>query len=97
MKTLMLSLTLFTTETSLLALHQDFEAKLRAISQIESGDNDKAKGRNDYFDCTVYALALREMLKLRTEMRRPVQSQHTRAETRQPQSPSLPGWYQNRR
>ena len=46
MKTLMLSLTLFTTETSLLALHQDFEAKLRAISQIESNDNDKAKGRH---------------------------------------------------
>lgn len=42
----MLSLTLFATETSLFALHQDFEAKLRAISQIESGDNDKAKGRH---------------------------------------------------
>ena len=41
MKLLMLSLTLFATETTLLALHQDFEAKLRAISQIESGDNDK--------------------------------------------------------
>lgn len=46
MKLLMLSLTLFATETTLLALHQDFEAKLRAISQIESGDNDKAKGRH---------------------------------------------------
>lgn len=46
MRNIMLSLTLFATETSLLALHQDFEAKLRAISQIESGDNDKAKGRH---------------------------------------------------
>lgn len=27
--------------------------------------HDKNKGRNDYFDCTVYALALREMWKLR--------------------------------
>lgn len=46
MRNIMLSLTLFATETSLFALHQDFEAKLRAISQIESGDNDKAKGRH---------------------------------------------------
>ena len=46
MRNIMLSLTLFATETSLLALHQDFDAKLRAISQIESNDNDKAKGRH---------------------------------------------------
>jgi phage terminase large subunit GpA-like protein len=33
----------------------------------ENGDwqHDKAKGRNDYFDCNTYALALREMWKLR--------------------------------
>jgi terminase, large subunit len=33
----------------------------------EHGDwqHHKGKGRNDYWDCTVYALALREMLKLR--------------------------------
>lgn len=46
MKTLTLSLMIFTAETTLIALHQDFDAKLRAISQIESNDNDKAKGRH---------------------------------------------------
>ena len=46
MKALMLSLTIFTTETALIACMQDFDAKLRAISQIESNDNDKAKGRH---------------------------------------------------
>ena len=42
----MLSLTILATETSLIALNQDFDAKLRALSQIESNDNDKAKGRH---------------------------------------------------
>lgn len=42
----MLSLTLVATEPKLIALHQDFDAKLRALSQIESNDNDKAKGRH---------------------------------------------------
>jgi hypothetical protein len=46
MKSLMLSIVFFTAETTLIALQQDFDAKLRAISQIESNDNDKAKGRN---------------------------------------------------
>ena len=46
MKTLMLSLTILATETSLIACMQDFDVKLRAISQIESNDNDKAKGRH---------------------------------------------------
>ena len=46
MKTLTLSLMIFTVETTLIALNQDFDAKLRAISQIESNDNDKAKGRH---------------------------------------------------
>ena len=46
MKALMLSLTIFTTETALIACMQDFDTKLRAISQIESNDNDKAKGRH---------------------------------------------------
>ncbi len=46
MKTLTLSLMIFTAETTLIALHQDFDAKLRALSQIESNDNDKAKGRH---------------------------------------------------
>lgn len=46
MKSLMLTMVIFTTETTLIALQQDFDAKLRAISQIESSDNDKAKGRH---------------------------------------------------
>lgn len=46
MKTLMISLTILTTKTTLIALHQDFDIKLKAISQIESNDNDKAKGRH---------------------------------------------------
>lgn len=46
MKTLMLSLTILVAETSLIACMQDFDVKLRAISQIESNDNDKAKGRH---------------------------------------------------
>lgn len=46
MKILTLSLMIFTAETTLIALHQDFDAKLRALSQIESNDNDKAKGRH---------------------------------------------------
>jgi hypothetical protein len=46
MKALTLSIMIFTTETTLIALQQDFDAKLRAISQIESNDNDKAKGRH---------------------------------------------------
>lgn len=37
----------------------------------ENGDwiHQKSKGRNDYWDCTVYALALREMMKLRIPAR----------------------------
>jgi hypothetical protein len=46
MKSLMLSIVFFTAETTLIALQQDFDAKLRAISQIESNDNDKAKGKH---------------------------------------------------
>lgn len=46
MKPLMLSLTLLASETTLIAINQDFDAKLRALSQIESNDNDKAKGRH---------------------------------------------------
>lgn len=46
MKPLMLSLSILASETTLIALNQDFDAKLRALSQIESNDNDKAKGRH---------------------------------------------------
>jgi hypothetical protein len=46
MNPLMLTLSLLAAETTLIALNQDLNAKLRAISQIESGDNDHAKGRH---------------------------------------------------
>ena len=46
MKALMLSITILAAETSVIACMQDFDTKLRAISQIESNDNDKAKGRH---------------------------------------------------
>jgi hypothetical protein len=46
MNPLMLTLSLLAAETTLIALNQDLNAKLRAISQIESGDNDNAKGRH---------------------------------------------------
>ena len=80
-------------------IDEPFAKHFTAERKDEHGDwqHDKKLGRNDYFDCTVYALALREMLKLRPEMRRPIQQQKIKTETRQPQSPSLPGWYQNRR
>lgn len=46
MNPLAIMLSLLATETTLIALQQDFDAKLRALSQIESNDNDKAKGRH---------------------------------------------------
>lgn len=46
MKILMIGISILATETTLIALNQDFDAKLRALSQIESNDNDKAKGRH---------------------------------------------------
>lgn len=46
MKILMIGLSILATETTLVALQQDFNAKLRALSTIESNDNDKAKGRH---------------------------------------------------
>jgi phage terminase large subunit GpA-like protein len=50
----------------------------------ENGDwkHDKKKGRNDYYDCTIYALAYREIIKLRipkkpqTKMPLPVEPRH---------------------
>ncbi len=64
-------LTLDPDSASALSFHCDideaFAKHFIAERKDEHGDwqHDKAKGRNDYFDCTVYALALREMLKLR--------------------------------
>lgn len=46
MKILMIGLSILATETTLVALQQDFNAKLRALSTIESNDNDKAKGKH---------------------------------------------------
>ena len=46
MKILMIGLTITSIQTTLIALQQDFNAKLRALSTIESGDNDKAKGKH---------------------------------------------------
>ena len=54
-----------------LSFHGDIDAAFAkhftSESRDENGDwvHNKNKGRNDYFDCAVYALALRELLKLR--------------------------------
>lgn len=68
----------------------------------EKGDwfHDKAKGRNDYFDCTGYALAYREMVKLHPDMTRRENRQQppqTASTTPRPNTNySLPGWMNNR-
>lgn len=48
-------------------IDEAFAKHFTAERKDKNGDwqHDKKNGRNDYFDCTVYALALREMLKLR--------------------------------
>lgn len=46
MNATLLMLSFLTAETTLIALQQDFNAKLRALSTIESNDNDKAKGKH---------------------------------------------------
>lgn len=74
MKSLMLTLTLITTETTLIALHQDFDAKLRALSQIESNDNDSAKGKHGELS--------------RYQLKRSVWKQHFPAEKDQRHVPS---------
>lgn len=74
MKSLMLTLTLIATETTLIALHQDFDAKLRALSQIESNDNDSAKGRHGELS--------------RYQLKRSVWKQHFPAEKDQRHVPS---------
>lgn len=49
----------------------------------EAGDwvHDRKRGRNDYWDCTVYALALREIIKLRIPRR---VAEEVKVETAQP-------------
>ena len=48
-------------------IDEAFARHYTAEVKDDHGDwkHDRKKGRNDYFDCTVYALALREMIKLR--------------------------------
>ena len=48
-------------------IDEAFAKHFTSETKDESGDwiHDRKKGRNDHFDCTVMALALREMLKLR--------------------------------
>lgn len=54
-------------------IDESFAKHFTAEIKDEKGDwvHHKGKGRNDYFDCTVYALAYREMIKLLPDMRRP--------------------------
>ena len=49
------------------AIDEVFAKHYTTETKDEHGDwnHNRSKGRNDYFDCTVYALALREMMKLR--------------------------------
>lgn len=48
-------------------IDEAFSRHYSAEYMDEAGDwiHDRKRGRNDYWDCTVYALALREMIKLR--------------------------------
>lgn len=48
-------------------IDEPFAKHYTVETRDEHGDwtHHRSKGRNDYFDCTVYVLALREMLKLR--------------------------------
>jgi phage terminase large subunit GpA-like protein len=79
-------------------IDEAFARHYTAERKDENGDwiHDK-KNRNDYWDCTVYALALREMLKLRIPRKTENRPQQAKTETAPRQTPSLPGWYQNRR
>jgi phage terminase large subunit GpA-like protein len=58
-------------DTGALSFHCDIDEQFSKhyTTEIKDEHGDwqhyKSKGRNDYWDCTVYALALREMLKLR--------------------------------
>lgn len=55
------------------------------------------KQRNDYWDCTVYALAYREMIRLRPDMRPPAEPQEQIVvKAPQQQVMNKPAWFQNR-
>jgi len=83
-----------------LSFHCDIDAAFAkhytAEYKDENGDwiHDRKKGRNDYFDCTVYAIALREMIKLRIPKKRAVeeQTQKTAPIKHKPSSSFVKGW-----
>lgn len=77
-------------ENGAMQFHADiddaFAKHYTAERKDENGDwqHDKKHGRNDYFDCTVYALALREMLKLRMPRKPAPEDKKQEAQTQQP-------------
>jgi len=88
-------LTLDPESPSALSLHCDvdeaFAKHYTTERKDENGDwqHEKKLGRNDYFDCTVYALALREMLKLRMPRKT---SEVTEEQTDHQQTNFVTGW-----
>lgn len=66
-----------------LAFHCDIDAGFAKHYTTETKDehgdwtHQRNKGRNDYWDCTVYALALREMIKLRIPVKPAEGQNHT--------------------
>lgn len=80
-------------------IDESFAKHYTTETRDEKGDwnHNKSKGRNDYFDCNGYAMALREMLKLSPSMQRPRQSSTTTSTRSKPSSSAqLPSWYRNR-
>lgn len=87
-----------------LSFHCDIEESFAKHFTTEAKDehgewiHQRSKGRNDYFDCAVYALALKEILKLSPSLRaRPDQPTAMATAVPQTSTPQLPGWYRNRR
>ena len=60
-------------------IDESFAKHFTTETKDDKGDwiHHKSKGRNDYFDCTVYALAYREMVRLMPDMQRPEQIKQT--------------------
>jgi len=93
-------------DTGALSFHCDIKETFAKHYTTETKDaagewtHNKSKGRNDYFDCTVYALALREMVKLSPSMRRPARNEttsKTQINTNHIKPSTLPNWFRNRR
>ncbi len=59
------------------AIDEEFAKHYTSESKDEMGNwiHNRSKGRNDYFDCTVYAVALLEMIKLRIPVKPELQQQ----------------------